>query len=372
MPGSLKALRLCITFFLCCSAGVSCFAQPQHDTLSQYYSFVYQAGQAITQADYQQAAKSYDRAFSMSCTHFAIDIYNAAVCEAINQNYDRLQVLSKMLILKGADSSFFHKAVFRAFTDSHQWTAILGSYPALVQQRNRSIDTSLIRHIKDLIRRDQAIHCMLPQNAADVEFIRKMNRLNDSLSESLYDLFVQYDYLGEDILGANFNDTVLNPAPLYRALVVHEFQKNGTYLTKALDSAIRRGKLYAELGLGWLELGHSGRIRFLGDYFVYKDTLRSSWTFTDTNSGIYRLNEKALTRLLSETPTPRVLALRRYYYMDEPESIHRRMIYRFRQYTNDKEMPPFRSALPLGVIGNFKEKESEYRVLKDSRIVGVP
>jgi hypothetical protein len=289
----------------------------QQQDIAPYYNHIYAAEEKIIDGAYSDAAAFYKQAFSTAFHPFALDVYNAVVCAALlDHNADLLQYASA-LILKGADTGFFSKHIFTGFKQSPEWQALRRRLPALMNARTKNIDTALIARIEAFKARDQAIHCLLPGNAALTE---EMQRIDDSLSESLNQLLLDHDYFSEEVIGAFFEDTILSPAPRYGLLVLHQFQKDGDRLTATIEKAVKLGRLRPETALQWMENGLSSTLVFKKLHFVYRDTLRSF--------SLSSRDKRVL--LLSTDPQEKEQRFRKAFYVDRPERLRKKIHFEYR------------------------------------------
>ncbi|MBN9483110.1 MAG: hypothetical protein BGO70_01185 [Bacteroidetes bacterium 43-93] len=318
----MKALRLTLLFL------VTSLQTRALDSLGQYYTNVYQAEKCILNRDYKNAAQYYEAAFLFKHAPFTLDICNYSYCAALNNDYDNLIHLSRLLVLKGADTFFFRKSIYNGFRKSKEWSSLIKEYPQLTVKRDQTINYALIKRINDFIYRDQSVHCILVNNAKDSEFVARMNRINDSLSESLIALMYENDYLSEEVIGATFNDSNFVAYPIYHALVIHEFQKHGDKLTKPMYEAIKKGKIRSDIGLKLMQNGGNPRIVFDEDYIILHDTL---WTMDLRNA----IPIRRIVRILYDT-TNIATEKRAEFYCDESENIKNKIYYNYRRYIFSK------------------------------------
>src|SRR5690606_23442303 len=98
----------------------------------------------------------------------------------------------------------------------------------------------LIAYLKKLVAADQSVHCALPAKHEDTAFVNHMHRNDDSLAIIISNLMIKHDYLGEELIGAAFeDDTVLSNYPLHGPILLHEIQRGGNTLSDAIMEAMK-------------------------------------------------------------------------------------------------------------------------------------
>lgn len=285
--------------------------------VSAYYEHVYKAERCIVKDSIAGSVPEYQKAFTYCEIPFCIDLYNALVANVMCRNFDAAAKLAEQLVLKGAELGFFDKHVFRTFKQSNAWKNLCLNYDEIKKRRN--IDQALVAELEKMIERDQKVHCSLAEHSNDEAFKMNMSDLNDSLSKDLNTLLLDNHYLDEETIGVQFLDTTFSTNPLYRVLMFHEFQRKGRRLDSIVQVMVSAGKLRSETGLESVEMGIRNII-FTSDYNIYKGKLYQS-DLGDVNSVRYKLSQKYIKRLLYKTTDPEVLAIRKDYFMDDPDNV---------------------------------------------------
>lgn len=316
--------------------------------LERYYYHVYNSEQSFIQKEYLKAALHYDSAFEILDAPFSIDIYHALVCAVLLERHDAALVLAKRFVLKGADTSFFLKSIFKGFRSTPQWEKLLTDYGSLSDKRDNMNNLKLKRCIDSFLRIDQGIHCKLPENDSIASFVEAMHRLDDSLSEHLREMMLTNTYLSEEVIGANITDTLFSPFPKYYLLALHEFQRGSKKLLEALNEGVQHGKIRSDIALNLIQ-NYSGipRIVYTDDYFIYRDSL-----YVTLNSD--EIQTRLITRLLKYTDE-RTGSLRKFYFMDSPENTERKIVEWYKGIHNNS---PFINAFILREVGSFDGEQS--------------
>lgn len=276
--------------------------------INEYYNLVYKAEASVLQKDYQHALEYYQKSRQLHFSPFAIDIYNATICAAKIKDYNALSDLSALLVLKGADIRFFNKHIFHSFKETTEWKNFEAQYPALVKKRDATLDMALRKKVKEL---------NIYLEYGDVQS-------NDSISTEILSLFNEYKNLNENIIGANFQDTVLYPS-LYGSLIFYEYQEiGGKQISEVINHAIATGELKSEIGIQFMEMGYkASKFIYLMPYFIYKNTL-------------YKNDYNGRLDVLSNTEE--AINFRANNHLDQPENIIAKVKYNFRSdITNSQE-----------------------------------
>ena len=122
-----------------------------------YQTYVRKAELLITEQKIDSAIINYDKAFKQFKQPFVRDVYNAIICNAVNQHYKNAIKLSKYLIDLGVDSAFFsNNEHFKTMLSSKMWSKKIVK-AGYFRKNNPSIDTTLRNELYTRYLRDQDV-----------------------------------------------------------------------------------------------------------------------------------------------------------------------------------------------------------------------
>jgi hypothetical protein len=166
-----------------------------YSTIRSYNKYINLAELAITDSAYKKAGCFYDTAFVIRANPFAKDLYNAAVCNALLNEYSKCNAKLLTLLEKGLDTSVVADNIaFRAFLNSKEGRKILKE--PVVPAYNTHL-----RHIYDSLQiADQYFRNKKPREymkfygdtvcAIDASNVKYMNKL-----------ILTYGWPSEDLIG---------------------------------------------------------------------------------------------------------------------------------------------------------------------------
>jgi len=295
------------------------FAQ-QIDYRKNYYPLINKAELALTSGNLEVALTNYEEAFSKVPSAFSKDIYNAALCAAINKKGKLCVALCKKLVLKGTDITFLlAQRVFRNIEDTSDWEYFIKNYPNLRKQYLLKVNMPLRKQLELMWANDQ--HFRIKPNGLSIykDTIASIERDN---IKYLIKIFQKYTFPDETLIGVD------NP------------------MTNILANAVKYGKLspskyaaYVDIqgkpvygNTTFYRIGKEGELRYfkmkdkeikkinkrrkamglepIGDYrkkllFSLKNK-NFIFDFTDSIIALKGLDEKSIEKLLENTNTVKV------------------------------------------------------------------
>jgi hypothetical protein len=250
---------LFLLLFLSCIF-IQAFAQNSKNTNTEYYNLINSAENKITELEYQDALKIYNKAFKSDYT-FAQDLYNASLCAMQVKDFDATLKFCEGLVKRGCTLKFFSTYKFKPFIESAQWEIFFEKYPSLVKSYNSTYRQDLVAEIEALYELDQKHYKLLPNNVNNQVFQDSLKKLSDYVKLKLMNIFNQNGYLDESKIGARIeSDTALGILPIFAVLIRHRYQVDKYDYTPYLISEFDNGKIKPEVLASWLDLELQGAI----------------------------------------------------------------------------------------------------------------
>ena len=211
-------------------------AQPV-DYTEAYFLLIRQAELNITQLFYSKALVHYQQAFKAVKLPFAVDYYNATLCDIQVKAYGKASQYAGRLLDKGLDSTFFHKSVFTALREQKRWRKLLGTYPKRRQHYLAHLDSALRRELFALLERDQHFRRKPGSYQVYGDSIAEVDKRNVS---RVRQILTQYGYPDENLIGIADNNLLGSPLS---TVIRHHYQNNNQDLSEILLEQVKRGKL---------------------------------------------------------------------------------------------------------------------------------
>ncbi|NLL27760.1 MAG: hypothetical protein GX259_03100 [Bacteroidales bacterium] len=219
--------------------------------VKQYYFHINAAERFIMQESYLQASKEYKKAFSLKNTPFAIDQYNAAICEIFTENYKKTKQYVSEILQKGYSiDNLLKDSVFKVFFESKYGEKIIKNKPKI------KIKDVEYRNILDsLFKEDQFYRLKVKNHIATTAEMRDSIEIGDvKVSQSLKKLIEKKGFPSEELIGIS----EYKFDPIYYVIMLHSFQRLSTTnndtnrfsdFTYLIEKAVSNGQLYNAVGL---------------------------------------------------------------------------------------------------------------------------
>lgn len=212
----------------------------QGNYVDVYYPLIRKAEISITNHAYREALQFYKQAFSEINHSFAIDYYNATLCELQLQAYSKAGKYAGKLMDKGVDTLFFQSPVFEALRTHKKWDKQLQTYPAIRAKYISRIDTSLYKEIVSMVENTQSSRRRKDDYSSYREEIRRADSANMS---RIKQIIAQFGYPDENLIGIHDNNFFASPLSVI--ILRHHYQNGYTDLPDILLEQVKRGKLSA-------------------------------------------------------------------------------------------------------------------------------
>lgn len=227
--------------------------------LQNYNSLINKAEVAICDSNYSAAFEHYREAFDLLEYPFAQDIYNASICSIMMRDFQNTLQLSKRLVLKGCELSFFHKSIYKEFReDKKMWNLFTKNYSILRKEFLKKYNKDLAFSLKKMVEADQNYYCEAPKQLTNNTFSDSLFKNDSYLAKSIIDIFKKYSYPTEELIGVNIIDTNIVFFPTFNVLIRHNYQKKRFDFTSYLEEAVYSGKLKPELFCNWYSFQKGG------------------------------------------------------------------------------------------------------------------
>ncbi len=227
------------------------------DNAAKYFAYTNKAELQIVDSNYASAISFYDSAFSNLRVPLSQDMYNYAICAALNKKYEVTYEAIKFLIERGCDSTlFFRNRVFDDFKKQEQ-KRIHANYSAFISNRRKYVDSAIIKDILKMKDADQYYFRKRLSNLSNVSFMDSLQKNDDSITNRLKNYFSRFQYLHEGIIGGvEFSKPT--GSPIFYVIVRHHYQNNKYDLTPILKKALEAGYIKPELYASWVGLEFQG------------------------------------------------------------------------------------------------------------------
>lgn len=195
----LKCLSLCVVFNIS-------LAQYGHKA-TQYYNLIHQAETLITEENYIDAAKAYDKAYEVNDYLFAIDIENALICNIQNKDWGKSVLLAEKLMLKGVEVNFFNSDRFNALKKTKEWKKLLKRHKKIRSEFQKGFNQTLVDSLAILLEYDQTEFAKLKEDKT----MDDMTEVTNNINARFIKLVDKYGYPSEEKIGVEvYNDTILS------------------------------------------------------------------------------------------------------------------------------------------------------------------
>lgn len=322
--------------------------------LKKYYFFSHKAEHLFLNKFYSQSLECYDSSFKYKIHPFASDINNALFCCLISKNYEKALMYSILLVGKGATLEYFNQAAFSEFNTSPYGKDFQNRFKTVREDHLKRINQQIRNEIVRLVKADQQTHCQLPSKSSDSTYVLGMHISDETNYKRLEELLSVYDYLDEEVIGANFvSDTILSITPIYGPIVIHNIQKSGTAIITKIQEAVKNGKVNSICVANWLGFARFPELNVARGYRIYLDTL---WKLKEC----YR--DQQLYRMFTKQDALKIDSILNFFYINDVYfKIEERIVYNFR---NIKSKVGF-AVLPSALVIESVEQKSISQFLED-------
>ncbi len=317
-----------------------------------YHALINKAELSIADGQYQQALKYYDSAFLGKKKPFALDLYNASVC-AVKSNLSKQAVVyCQKLADKGVGGDFFKKnQIFTSLVSTKQWKPLLEKADQ-VRIKIQTKHQALLKTIDSLVEKDQKVNHNWQESGMASKEREIMELTYDTIQSQLKGIFDGIGFPSEDMIGAPLTETGLMGYRLpFDIIIIHNYQtrtKGDTLFRPLLIKALKEGLIKPEYFALMEDLGSGDNSRpYYGSSHFYVQYQCSIYL---ENSNMQRLAdiEKARADIgLCNT-------------QDQLKKI---------LFNIQNPVSGFRIMTALSKIGSFGNKESEQRMLNNSKAV---
>ncbi|MEM1135983.1 MAG: hypothetical protein AAGI07_09095 [Bacteroidota bacterium] len=216
----------------------------QIDYRKKYYPAVNKAELAIIEHKYNVALSFYQEAFQNVPTPFSKDLFNAAVCAALEKNVVMSISFGERLLQSGTEITFLlSQKVFRNIEPDERWQRFLANYATWRKRFLLNVNMPLRKELELMSANDQ--HFRIQPNGYIVykDTIQAIDKAN---IKKLKRIIEKYGFPGEDLIG------VKDPlsAPPYHSILYHHCQKAASNKSLGLadfpgdlSDAVKYGKL---------------------------------------------------------------------------------------------------------------------------------
>lgn len=343
-------------------------AHVDSNLIKKYYIHIYKAENYILHTQYMQANIEYEAAFKTGFSPFAADIYNSMLIGININDNKKVFEMAKILLQKGADTGYFRKSIFNSFRKSQHWKILLKIYPEIKKKYASKIDKKPIEQLKKLNDKDQELTHNLYKDPES----KTLHSSFDSLYAKFRNLMLNNDYLSEDKVGIETNDTEISLERSYQVLFTHSFEdanlnrQEQSILFDVLVTAIHTGKIKAAYGHELFN--ESNAIKYRNDFYIMNDTL-----FQKNTDNILIKNKEP--NLSSSSPTKEELSLMKYLYVDTYENIIMKSKYFFKnvicKFINNKPIEDGHFFIFGTGQGRFFNGETRNELQKRDKVVDI-
>ncbi|MBT29769.1 MAG: hypothetical protein CMO01_08930 [Thalassobius sp.] len=250
----------------------------QIDYRKSYYPAVNKAELAISDNKYNIALNFYLEAFQNVPNPFSKDLFNAAVCAALEQNVMMTISFCEKLLLSGTEITFIQsQKVFRRIEEDERWKHFIANYANYRRRYLLNVNMPLRKELELLTAYDQ--HFRIQPNGY-VIYKDTINAIDISNIDRVKFIIEKYGFPGEDLIG------VKDPlsAPPFHSILYHHCQKAADGFGKGmadfpgdLSDAVKYGKLdphrfasYVDIqgqpvygNTAFYRIGREGELRYL-------------------------------------------------------------------------------------------------------------
>jgi hypothetical protein len=321
-------------------------------TVKAYHKFVNNAELAIVESDFNKAATYYDSAFHLSEKAFGQDFYNASISAIKANRLSKALSYCKALARKGVGRRFFEdKPIFAPLTKKPDWPKILRT-AELSRRRLLRDHNALIRTIDSLVEKDQLVNQQWRDAGMATAERQIMDLTYDTIQIALIKIFKKHGFISEGIIGVPLTtDNRIAYRLPFDVIIIHNYQSRMTgdtlfrqVLLKALDDGDIKPEYLAtieDFGGGDLTRPYYGSSHF---YVQYKCSL-----FLE-NFNIQRIDQIDSSRKSIGLCTAADQLKKVLFNIQNPGN-------------------PFRIQTTMSKIGSFGDKESEQRMLDNSKVL---
>lgn len=170
------------------------------------------------------------------------DVNNALFCAISFEDWKNAVVWSELLVSKGIPIEYFDGSHFNNFKKTKEWKSFKANFSKYDAEFNSKKNKELIKALDKLYEIDQQAYCNIP---IDNSFLDSAFVMTHSIDSSLVDLFNNYGFPTEEMVGVEFNKETkrLGLMPKYSGLYRHSFQANSKLIDKRLKGAVAKGYL---------------------------------------------------------------------------------------------------------------------------------
>lgn len=270
-------------FLIFCLTFATCKSQNDKD-ISLHYQLIDKAENHIMLNDYVSAAKTYEKSFQVNNNMFAIDSYNALLCNLYIENWEACEIWSSRLLRKGITKDFFKAKRYSKFKRTNEWLQLDAKFSKLDN------DDCIYKQILDsLLVEDQRVYCAIPIGELTFE---EAKASTGTIEEKFASIIEKYGFPTEEKVGIQIlEDTVIAVMPRFSPLMRHSYQSGNAQLIAFFAKALKSGEMDRRVGL--VNLNDDSK------FIIYSGTLyrRKSLNMSDE----IQLREKKLKYLNKES-----------------------------------------------------------------------
>ena len=168
---------------------------------------IHQAETLITEENYTEAAKTYDKAYQVNSYMFAIDIENALICNIQNKDWEKSALLAEKLMLKGVEMTFFNSQRFNSLKKTKEWEKLLKRQNEIHSEFQKGLNQTLVDSLVVLMEYDQSEYIKLK----GTKTMDDMTEVTSDINARLIRLIDKYGFPSEEKIGIYiYNDTILS------------------------------------------------------------------------------------------------------------------------------------------------------------------
>lgn len=216
----------------------------QKDTnLSLHYQLIDKAENHIMLDDYVSAAKTYEKSFQVNNNMFAIDSYNALLCNLYIEKWEACEIWSSRLIRKGITKDFFKAKIYSKFKRTNEWLQLEAKFSKIDND-----DYYIYKQILDsLLVEDQKVYCAIPIDELTFEEAKASTL---TIEEKFASIIKKYGFPTEEKVGIQIlEDTVIAVMPRFSPLMRHGYQSGNAQLIAFFAKALKSGEMDRRVGL---------------------------------------------------------------------------------------------------------------------------